>query len=64
MRKNKLLICTLFMSMILTVLPGMKSYAAETAGESAATSELQDENSQRLETVTAIDEDGSIYEVG
>ena len=50
--------------MILTVLPGMKSYAAETAGESAATSELQDENSQRLETVTAIDEDGSIYEVG
>ena len=64
MRKNKLLICALFMSMILTVLPGMKSYAAETAGESAATSELQDENSQRLETVTAIDEDGSIYEVG
>ena len=64
MRKNKLLICALFMSMILTVMPGMKSYAAEETGESAAASELQDENSQRLDSVTAMDEDGSIYEVG
>ena len=64
MRKNKLLVCALFMSMILTVMPGMKSYAAEETGESAAASELQDENSQRLDSVTAMDEDGSIYEVG
>ena len=64
MRKNKLLICALFMSLILTVLPGMESYAAGETGESAAASGLQDENSQRLETVTAMDEDGSIYEVG
>ena len=64
MKKNKLLICALFMSMILTVMPGMKSYAAEETGENAAASELQDENSQRLDSVTAMDEDGSIYEVG
>ena len=64
MRKNKLLICALFMSMILTVMPGVKSYAAEETGENAAASGLQDENSQRLDSVTAMDEDGSIYEVG
>ena len=64
MRKNKLLICALFMSLILTVLPGMESYAAGETGESAAASGLLDENSQRLETVTAMDEDGNIYEVG
>ncbi len=64
MKKNKLLICALFMSLILTALPGMESYAAGETGENAASSGLQDENSQRLETVTAMDEDGSIYEVG
>ena len=64
MKKNKLLICALFMSLILTALPGMESYAAVETGENAASSGLQDENSQRLETVTAMDEDGSIYEVG
>lgn len=64
MKKNKLLICALFMSLILTVLPGMESYAAGETGESAATSELQDENSQRLDSVTAMDEEGGVYEVG
>lgn len=64
MRKNKLLICALFMSLILTVSPGMESYAAGETGESAAASGLQDENSQRLEAVTAMDENGDIYEVG
>ena len=64
MKKNKLLICALFMSMVLTVLPGMESYAAGETGEDAAATELQDENSQRLETVTAMDEEGDIYEVG
>ena len=64
MKKNKLLICALFMSMVLTVLPGMESYAAGETGENAASTELQDENSQRLETVTAMDEKGDIYEVG
>ena len=64
MKKNKLLICALFMSMVLTVLPGMESYAAGETGEDAAVTELQDENSQRLEAVTAMDEEGDIYEVG
>ena len=53
----------LCMSMILTVLPGMESYAAGEGETSAAASELQDENSQRLEETTAIDENGSIYEI-
>lgn len=52
------------MSLILTALPGMESYAAGETGESAAQTDLQDENSQRLETVTAMDENGNIYEVG
>ena len=64
MKKNKLLICALFMSMVLSVMPDMKSYAAGESGESAAETELQDENSQRLEAVTAMDEEGDIYEVG
>ena len=56
----------LFMSMVLTVFPGMRSYAEEAEGETAAGEEsgLQDENSQRLDEVTAMDEDGSIYEIG
>ena len=63
-RKSKLLICTLVMSMIVTVLPGMTSYAAEAEGETeASATELQDENSQRLEEVTAMDEEGNIYEI-
>ena len=63
-RKTKLLICTLVMSMVVTVLPGMTSEAAEAEGETpAAASELQDENSQRLEEVTAMDEEGNIYEI-
>ena len=63
-RKNKLLICALAMSMVLTVMPGITSLAAEAEGETeAAVSELQDENSQRLEEVTAMDEDGTIYEI-
>ena len=45
-------------------MPDMKSYAAGESGESAAETELQDENSQRLEAVTAMDEEGDIYEVG
>ncbi|HJA07343.1 MAG TPA: glucosaminidase domain-containing protein [Candidatus Mediterraneibacter pullicola] len=63
-RKSKLLICTLVMSMMVTVLPGMTSYAAEAEGETeASATELQDENSQRLEEVTAMDEEGNIYEI-
>lgn len=64
MRKNKLLICALALSTVLTVLPGMTSVAAGAEGETdASAGELQDENVQRLEEVTAMDEDGSIYEI-
>ena len=64
-KKSKLLICMLCMSMVLTVLPGMESNAEEVSGGAdSAASELQDENSQRLEEVTAMDEDGSIYQIG
>ena len=52
------------MSMVLTVMPGVTSRAAEAEGETeASVSEMQDENIQRLEEVTAMDEDGSIREI-
>lgn len=44
-------------------MPGMKSEAAELSGEEQVTASLQDENSQRLEETTAMDEDGRIYEI-
>ena len=62
-RKNKLLICALFMSMVVSFMPGMESNAAELSGEDQVTAILQDENSQRLEGTTAMDEDGTIYEI-
>ena len=62
MKKSKLLICALFVSLVVTALPGMESSAAE--GETnAAASGLHDENVLRLQQVTAIDENGSIYQV-
>ena len=64
MRKSKLLICTLFVSLFVSALPGTESFAAGDSGESAAASGLQDENQQRLEEITAMDKDGSIYEIG
>lgn len=64
-RKSKLLICMLFVSMILTAIPDMESRAEELEeGTTSAESELQDENSQRLEELTVMDEDGSISEIG
>ena len=61
-RKSKLLICMLSMCMILAAAPGMESSAEELAGEQQpAAAELQDENSQRLETVTGMDENGGIF---
>ena len=63
-KRNKLLICALAMSMVFTMMPGMTSKAAGAEGETeAAVSDIQDENSQRLEEVTAMDEDGSIREI-
>ena len=44
-------------------MPGMESNAAELSGEDQVTATLQDENSQRLEETTAMDEDGAIYEI-
>ena len=52
------------MSMVFTMMPGMTSKAAGAEGETeAAVSDIQDENSQRLEEVTATDEDGAIREI-
>ena len=64
MKKSRLLICSLFVCMAMAVLPGMKSSAEETTGDIlSAASENQDENSQRLEEVTGMDENANIYEV-
>lgn len=63
-RKNKLLICALAMSVVLSVIPGVTGRAAEASGETEASeSEIQDENIRRFEEVTAMDEDGSIHEI-
>ena len=51
------------MSMVVSFMPGMESNAAELSGEDQVTATLQDENSQRLEETTAMDEDGAIYEI-
>lgn len=61
--KRKLLILLFFMCMVLTGLPAMKSEAQE--GDSGGTSQaLEDENPERTESVTAMDENGNITEVG
>ncbi len=62
MRKSKLLIPLLFVCMAITGLPAMESSAADTQGGTYP--ELQDENPYRTETVTAMDENGNITEVG
>ena len=64
MKKSKLLICTLFVSLFVSALPGTESFAAGDTGENAAASGLQDENEQRLEVITAMDKNGDIYEIG
>ena len=64
MRKSKLLICTLFVSLFVSALPGTESFAAGDTGENAAASGFQDENEQRLEVITAMDKNGNIYEIG
>lgn len=53
----------LFMCMVLTSVPAMKSNAEDAEGEQTS-SEIQDENSQSQESVTAMDENGNITEVG
>ena len=61
---RKLLIPALFLCLTLSGTAVIKSNAEETQGEQAsAGSALEDENSQRLEEVTGMDEDGDIYEV-
>lgn len=61
---RKLLIPALFLCLTLSGMTVMESSAEETQGEQAsAGSALQDENPQRLEEVTGMDENGNIYEV-
>lgn len=52
------------MCLSLALVPSVKSGAEDVSGEqAAAVSEQQDENSQRLEEVTGMDEDGSVYDL-
>ena len=44
------------MSMVVSFMPGMESNAAELSGEDQVTATLQDENSQRLEETTAMEQ--------
>ena len=61
---RKLLIPALFLCLTLSGMTVMESSAEETQGEQAsAGSALEDENPQRLEEVTGMDEEGNIYEV-
>ncbi len=64
MKKSKLLILLLFMCMVLTGLPAMESKAEEDTQGGETYPELQDENPYRTESVTAMDENGNITEVG
>lgn len=64
MKKIKLLILLLFMCMVLTGLPAMESKAEEDTQGGETYPELQDENPYRTESVTAMDENGNITEVG
>ena len=54
----------LFMCMVLTGLPAMESKAEEDTQGGETYPELQDENPYRTESVTAMDENGNITEVG
>lgn len=61
---RKLLIPALFLCLTLSGTAVIKSNAEETQGEQAsAGSALEDENPERLEEVTGMDENGDIYEV-
>ena len=62
MRKSKLLILLLFMCMALAGMPAMEGRAEDTQGGESYP-QLQDENPYRTETVTAMDENGTITEV-
>ena len=64
MKKSKLLILLLFMCMVLTGLPAMEGKAEEDTQGGETYPELQDENPYRTESVTAMDENGNITEVG
>lgn len=62
-RKRKLLILSLFLCLSISCIFGTESKAEDTSGEqTSSTSGMQDENAQRLEAVTVMDEDGNIYE--
>lgn len=63
-KKRKLLILSLFLCLSTTMVFGMESNAEGTSGEQAsAVSGMKDENAQRLEKVTGMDENGNVFEV-
>lgn len=63
-KKRKLLILSLFLCLSTTMVFGMESNAEGTSGEqTSAVSGMKDENAQRLEKVTGMDENGNVFEV-
>ena len=63
-QKRKLLILSLFLCLSISCVFGTESKAEDASGEQAtSTSGMKDENTQRLERVTGMDEEGNIYEV-
>lgn len=62
--KRKLLILSLFLCLSIPLLLNTESRAEGTSGEqTSAVSGLKDENAQRSENVTGMDENGNVYEV-
>ncbi|WP_049729445.1 glucosaminidase domain-containing protein [Dorea sp. D27] len=63
-KKRKLLILSLFLCLSTTMVFGTESNAEGTSGEqTSAVSGMKDENAQRLEKVTGMDESGNVFEV-
>lgn len=63
-RAGKFLILVLLVCLCTVYVPGIESQAEEMSGEqTSASTGLEDENPQRLDEVTGMDEDGNIFEV-
>lgn len=63
-KAGKFLILVLLVCLCTVYVPGIESQAEEMSGEqTSASTGLEDENPQRLDEVTGMDEDGNIFEV-
>ena len=63
-RAKKFLILVLLVCLCTVYVPGIESQAEEMSGEQTSDDPgLEDENPQRLDEATGMDEDGNIFEV-